>query len=63
MAAVAAVGATGRARDATCLEPLVCLNFIIIIITLIFILGPLNVKTAMAATAAWAQASRQLIVD
>ena len=38
-------------------------NFNFFFITLIFILGPLNVETAMAATAARAQASRQLIVD
>ena len=55
VAAVAAAGETGRARDTTCLEPLVCLIFCFYFITLIFILGPLNVETAMAATAAWAQ--------
>ena len=42
-------------RLKTHLEPLVCLIFCFYFITLIFILGPLNVETAMAATAAWAQ--------
>ena len=53
--AVAAAGATGRAQDATRIEPLVCLIFYFYFITLIFIFGPLNVETVMAATAAWAR--------
>ena len=55
VAAVAAAGATGRAQDVTRIEPLVCLIFYFYFITLIFILGPLNVETAMAATAARAR--------
>ena len=43
--AVAPAAAGGGARDATCLEPLVCFILIYFIITLIFILGPI----AMAA--------------
>jgi hypothetical protein len=34
--------ATAEARDATCLEPLVIFLFISFLITLMFILGPLN---------------------